>query len=81
MEKADCDSSRLDLRQKWRAVASRVVSSGMTCDSFMFGVMANTRSILQADSYKGYAKLYDPDQGGSPRLRDAAFWDHLRHDE
>lgn len=40
--------------------------------------LAKTRGILQADGYKGYAKLYDPD--GSPRLREAACWAHLRRD-
>ena len=46
--------------------------------------LANTRGILQADAYKGYAKLYDPDPDGTPRLREAACWAYLRwdfHDE
>ncbi len=42
--------------------------------------LANTRGILQADAYKGYAKLYDPDPDGAPRLREAACWAHLRRD-
>lgn len=42
--------------------------------------LANTRGILQADGYKGYAKLYDPDPDGTPRLREAACWAHLRRD-
>ncbi|MEQ8375739.1 MAG: IS66 family transposase [Roseibium aggregatum] len=42
--------------------------------------LAKTRGILQADGYKGYAKLYDPDPDGSPRLREAACWAHLRRD-
>ncbi len=42
--------------------------------------LANTRGILQADGYKGYAKLYVPDPGGAPRLREAACWAHLRRD-
>ncbi|MFN3824693.1 MAG: IS66 family transposase [Pseudorhodobacter sp.] len=42
--------------------------------------LANTRGILQADAYKGYAKLYDPDPDGTPRLREAACWAHLRRD-
>jgi transposase len=42
--------------------------------------LARTCGILQADGYKGYAKLYDPDPGGRPRLREAACWAHLRRD-
>jgi transposase len=42
--------------------------------------LANTRGILQADGYTGYAKLYAPDTGGTPRLREAACWAHLRRD-
>jgi len=42
--------------------------------------LANTRGILQADAYKGYAKLYAPDPDGTPRLREAACWAHLRRD-
>jgi transposase len=36
--------------------------------------------ILQADCYKGYAKLcaFEPD--GASRLREAACWAHLRRD-
>ena len=43
--------------------------------------LANARGILQADGYKGYAKLYanEPDDGAS-RLREAACWAHLRRD-
>lgn len=42
--------------------------------------LANTHGILQADAYKGYAKLYDPAPDGTPRLREAACWAHLRRD-
>jgi transposase len=42
--------------------------------------LANTRGILHADGYKGYAKLYGPDPDGTPRLREAACWAHLRRD-
>ncbi len=42
--------------------------------------LAKTRGILQADGYKGYAKLYGPDPDGTPRLREAACWAHLRRD-
>jgi transposase len=42
--------------------------------------LAQTRGILQADGYKGYAKLYGPDPDGRPRLREAACWAHLRRD-
>jgi transposase len=39
-----------------------------------------TRGILQADGYKGYAKLYEPTADGTARLREAACWAHLRRD-
>jgi hypothetical protein len=42
--------------------------------------LANARGILQADGYKGYAKLYVPEPGGVPGLREAACWAHLRRD-
>jgi transposase len=42
--------------------------------------LANTRGILQADGYKGYAKLYEPERDNPPRLREAACWAHLRRD-
>nr|WP_263399455.1 IS66 family transposase [Roseicitreum antarcticum] len=38
------------------------------------------RGILQADGYKGYAKLYEPERDSPPRLREAACWAHLRRD-
>jgi transposase len=42
--------------------------------------LAHARGILQAVGYKGYAKLYVPEPGGVPRLREAACWGHLRRD-
>ncbi len=42
--------------------------------------LARTRGILQADGYKGYAKLYDPGPDGAVQLREAACWAHLRRD-
>jgi len=42
--------------------------------------LADARGILQADGYKGYAKLYEPQSNGPPRLREAACWAHLRRD-
>jgi transposase len=36
--------------------------------------------ILQADAYKGYAKLYEPQADCTVRLREAACWAHLRRD-
>jgi len=55
--------------------------------------LADARGILQApsrglkanhcramDGYKGYAKLYVPEPGGVPRLREAACWAHLTRD-
>jgi transposase len=35
------------------------------------GHLAQTRGILQADGYKGYAKLYETDHDGTPRLQQA----------
>ncbi len=37
-----------------------------------------TRGILQADGYKSYAKLCEPE--GTARFREAACWAHLRRD-
>jgi transposase len=36
--------------------------------------------ILQADAYKGYAKLYEPGADGNPRFREAACFAHWRRD-
>ena len=42
--------------------------------------LTDALGILQADGYKGYAKLYAPEADGMPRLREAACWAHLRRD-
>ena len=42
--------------------------------------LADARGILQADGYKGYAKLYQPEADGVPSFREAACWAHLRRD-
>ena len=42
--------------------------------------LRNTSGILQADGYKGYAKLYAPAADGTTRFREAACWAHLRRD-
>jgi transposase len=42
--------------------------------------LRNANGILQADAYKGYAKLYDPGADGSPRFREAACFAHWRRD-
>ena len=42
--------------------------------------LSNTRGILQADGYKGYAKLYVSEADGGPKLQEAACWAHLRRD-
>jgi transposase len=42
--------------------------------------LRQTRGILQADGYKGYAKLYEPEPDGAARFREAACWAHLRRD-
>ena len=49
-------------------------------EEHVLGHLANARGILQADCYKGYAKLYEPQPDGTPRLREAACWAHLRRD-
>jgi len=42
--------------------------------------LQKTEGILQADGYKGFAKLYDPGPDGAVQLREAACWAHLRRD-
>ena len=42
--------------------------------------LGETRGILQADGYKGYAKPYATDLDGRSQLREAACWAHLRRD-
>jgi transposase len=42
--------------------------------------LKRSRGILQADGYKGYAKLYEPEADGTARFREAACWAHLRRD-
>lgn len=46
----------------------------------MLAHLGNARGILQADAYKGYAKLYEPVVGGEPRFREAACFAHWRRD-
>jgi len=42
--------------------------------------LRNAGGILQADAYKGYAKLYEPTADGEPRFREAACFAHWRRD-
>jgi transposase len=42
--------------------------------------LASFRGILQADAYTGFKSLYEPDESGQPRIREAACWAHLRRD-
>jgi transposase len=42
--------------------------------------LKNAKGILQADGYKGFAKLYEPGLDGTRRFREAACWAHLRRD-
>ena len=42
--------------------------------------LGNASGILQADAYKGYAKLYEPAADGEPRFREAACFAHWRRD-
>lgn len=40
--------------------------------------LRETSGILQADGYKGYAKLYTADPDGNCQFREAACWAHFR---
>jgi transposase len=42
--------------------------------------LGSASGILQADAYKGYAKLYEPVADGEPRFRKAACFAHWRRD-
>jgi len=42
--------------------------------------LGSASGILQADAYKGYAKLYEPVPDGEPRFREAACFAHWRRD-
>ena len=42
--------------------------------------LGTASGILQADAYKGYAKLYEPAADGKPRFREAACFAHWRRD-
>lgn len=42
--------------------------------------LRHASGILQADGYKGFAKLYEPGLDGACRFREAACWAHLRRD-
>lgn len=42
--------------------------------------LRKSSGILQADGYKGYAKLYASGSDGTARFREAACWAHLRRD-
>jgi transposase len=42
--------------------------------------LKQTSGILQADGYKGYGKLYEPNTDGKRRFREAACWAHWRRD-
>lgn len=42
--------------------------------------LGSASGILQADAYKGYAKLYEPIADGEPRFREAACFAHWRRD-
>lgn len=44
------------------------------------GHLGNARGILQADAYKGYAKLYETAADGKPRFREAACVAHWQRD-
>ncbi|CUX06949.1 transposase [Agrobacterium fabacearum S56] len=42
--------------------------------------LRQSSGILQADGYKGYAKLYSPGADGLSRFKEAACWAHWRRD-
>jgi hypothetical protein len=42
--------------------------------------LKNFKGILQADAYAGFRALYQPDDKGVIRVREAACWAHLRRD-
>jgi len=42
--------------------------------------LADFAGILQADAYSGFRALYQPDDKGVIRVREAACWAHLRRD-
>jgi transposase len=46
----------------------------------VLGHLRDAGGILQADAYKGYAKLYAPAANGVAQFREAACWAHLRRD-
>ena len=58
-----------------KAVVKRV-RDGQACQAAVG--CADAHGILQADGYKGFAKLYAPEPDGTARLREAACWAHLR---
>ena len=49
-------------------------------EEHVLGHLGQAGGILQADGYKGYAKLYATDLEGKSRFREAACWAHLRRD-
>ncbi len=49
-------------------------------EDHVLGHLSQAGRILQADGYKGYAKLYAPDPEGKSQFREAACWAHLRRD-
>jgi len=49
-------------------------------EEHVLGHLVNACGILQADGYKGYAKLYESGPDGTRRLHEAACWAHLRRD-
>jgi transposase len=49
-------------------------------EDHVHGHLRHAGGILQADGYKGYAKLYVPAPDGTARFREAACWAHLRRD-
>ena len=49
-------------------------------EEHVLGHLSQAGGILQADGYKGYAKLYATDLEGKSQFREAACWAHLRRD-
>jgi transposase len=47
-------------------------------EEHVLSYLADACGILQADGYKGYAKLCVHEPNGVPRLREAACWAHTQ---
>ncbi|WP_317973621.1 IS66 family transposase [Novosphingobium pituita] len=70
-------------QRPWAGLAPPGIAYKFAADWKQEHVLAHlrdARGILQADAYKGYAKLYAPGPDGTAPFREAACWAHLRRD-